>query len=310
MVLRQSLLRVSADPRVRQAVTRASAGADLVDRFVAGQTQSEVLAVARELAGKGLLSTADVLGEDTTDESQAAGITATYVELLAGIAESGLSEVAEVSVKLTAVGLGLGRGGEDLALANARAICQAADLAGTTVTIDMEQHTMTDATLAIVAALRQDHPDTGAVLQAYLKRTESDVRELRGPGSRVRLCKGAYDEDGGVAYSDRREIDRSYVRCLRLLMEGEGYPMVASHDPRLIAIATKLVELTERDADSYEFQMLYGIRPLEQRRLVDTGHRMRVYLPYGTDWYGYFVRRVAEKPSTALFLARQLVSRR
>lgn len=310
MVLRQSLLRVSANPRVRELVTQASATADLVDRFVAGQTQPQLLAVTRELASTGLLATADVLGEDTVDEQQAADVTAAYVTLLDGLAEADLADTAEVSVKLTAVGLGLGRSGESLALSNARTICRAAARAGTTVTIDMEQHTMTDATLAIVHELRTDYPWTGAVLQAYLRRTESDVRELRGAGSRVRLCKGAYSESGGIAFSDRREIDRSYVRCLRLLMEGEGHPMIATHDPRLVEIATALVERTERTSDSYEFQMLYGIRPLEQRRLVDTGHRVRVYLPFGTDWYGYFVRRVAEKPSTALFFARQLVSRR
>jgi len=147
------------------------------------------------------------------------------------------------------------------------------------------------------------------VLQAYLYRTEGDCRDLAYAGSRVRLCKGAYAEPESVAFQDRDEIDRSYVRCLKILMAGEGYPMLATHDPRLIEIGRWLAADRGRGLDSYEFQMLYGIRPTEQQRLAHLGHRVRVYLPYGTDWYGYLVRRLAERPANLAFFARSLISK-
>jgi proline dehydrogenase len=173
----------------------------------------------------------------------------------------------------------------------------------------MEDHTTTDATLEALGELRRDFPQTGAVLQSYLRRTEGDCRDLAGPGSRVRLCKGAYDEPESVAYRDRREVDRSYVRCLKVLMAGQGYPMVATHDPRLVEIAGALAIRHDRAKGSYEFQMLYGVRPDEQRRLADQGERVRVYLPYGNEWYGYLVRRMAERPQNLALFLRSLVSK-
>jgi proline dehydrogenase len=149
----------------------------------------------------------------------------------------------------------------------------------------------------------------GAVLQAYLRRTEADCRDLSGAGSRVRLCKGAYDEPESVAYRDKHEVDKAYVRALRILMEGKGYPMVASHDPRLVAIAGELAAACGRSEDGYEHQMLYGIRDAEQVRLAAEGKRVRVYVPYGTEWYGYYMRRLAERPANVLFLARSLATR-
>jgi proline dehydrogenase len=178
-----------------------------------------------------------------------------------------------------------------------------------TVTVDMEDHTTTDSTLGIVRELRKDFPDTGAVLQAYLYRTEADCRDLAYSGSRVRLCKGAYSEPESVAFKDTNEIDRSYVRCLKILMAGDGYPMLATHDPRLVQIGQRLATDNERALGSYEFQMLYGIRPMEQQRLANLGHLMRVYVPYGTDWYGYLIRRLAERPANLTFFARALVSK-
>ena len=167
----------------------------------------------------------------------------------------------------------------------------------------------TDSTLGVLRDLRTEYPWVGAVLQAYLHRTESDCRDLAHAGSRVRLCKGAYKEPSAVAFQSSLEVDKSYVRCLRVLMEGAGYPMVASHDPRLIAIARKLVLDTERAKGSYEFQMLYGIRPNEQRRLAAEGETMRVYVPYGDEWYGYLMRRLAERPSNVAFFLRALATK-
>jgi proline dehydrogenase len=232
-----------------------------------------------------------------------------YVAVLGALAAAGLTAGAEVSVKLSAVGQALPDDGDKVALDNARTICSAARNAGTTVTLDMEDHTTTDSTLEILRDLRQDFPETGAVLQSYLYRTESDCRDLAYAGSRVRLCKGAYHEPASVAYQDQADVDRSYVRCLKVLMAGGGYPMAATHDSRLIEITGALATRFKRDVGSYEYQMLYGMRPGEQQRLVDAGERMRVYIPYGTEWYGYLMRRLAERPHNLALFLRSLVSK-
>jgi proline dehydrogenase len=263
--------------------------------------------VTADLAAAGLLTTLDFLGEDTTSTEQAEHTVRAYESVLAGLA--GLASSAEVSVKLSAIGQSLPGDGEKIALDGARRICQAAEKAGTTVTIDMEDHTTTDSTLGIVAELRRDFPWVGAVLQAYLHRTEADCRELAGPGSRIRLCKGAYAEPESVAFSGDA-VEDSYRRCLAVLFAGQGYPMVASHDPAMIAEARSLVVRHQRGSDSYEFQMLYGIRPEEQRSLAAAGHRMRVYVPYGDEWYGYFMRRLAERPANLTFFLRSLASKK
>jgi proline dehydrogenase len=177
------------------------------------------------------------------------------------------------------------------------------------VTLDAEEHTAIEPTLAIAAKLRAEFPDLGCVVQACLRRAEADCRALAAYGVRVRLCKGAYSEPDRVAYPARRDVDLSYARCLRVLMDGPGYPMLATHDPRLIEIATSLSLLAGRGRDSFEYQMLYGIRPAEQRRLADAGARMRVYVPYGGDWYGYLVRRLAERPANLSFFLRSLRGR-
>ena len=181
---------------------------------------------------------------------------------------------------------------------------------GRMVTIDhLGEDTTTDATLEAVQELREDFPTTGAVLQAYLRRTEGDCRDLAYAGSRVRLCKGAYAEPESVAFQDGDEVDRSYVRCLKVLMKGEGYPMVASHDPRIIEIAAALAGREGREPKSFEYQMLYGIRPDEQQRIADRGDQMRVYIPYGTEWYGYLMRRLAERPANVTFFLRGLATK-
>jgi proline dehydrogenase len=164
--------------------------------------------------------------------------------------------------------------------------------------------------LDILARLRRDYPATGAVLQAYLRRTEADCRELATAGSRVRLCKGAYKEPEHVAYQSTLDVDKSYVRCMNILMAGDGYPMLATHDPRLIAIGEDRARWFDREPDQFEFQMLYGIRPDEQQRLSGLGYTVRVYVPYGTQWYGYLMRRLAERPANLAFFARSLISKK
>ena len=308
-MLRRALLGMSRSERIKNLVTRAPVTAQVVDRFVAGETIEDVVAAAEQLIAGGLLVSIDHLGEDTTELSHARRVVTEYVRLLTRLSDVGLSSATEMSVKLTALGQQLGADGPEIALENAATICWAARRAGTMVTLDMEDHTTTDATLEALSVLRMEFPDTGAVLQSYLRRTEADCRDLAYAGSRVRLCKGAYAEPESVAFTDPHEVDLSYVRCLRVLMAGEAYPMIATHDPTLIEIGRAMARSHERTSADFEFQMLYGIRPTEQRRLAGLGYRVRVYVPYGTDWYGYLVRRLAERPANVAFFARSLVTR-
>jgi proline dehydrogenase len=309
-VLRRILLAASASHRVRQIITTAPYTRDVVARFVAGDTADDAIACTRRLLADGLLVSLDYLGEDTADPDQAAAVADEYVRLLARLGSAGLASGgrAEVSVKPTAVGLGLPEHGEKTAAGNIARICVAARDAGTTVTLDMEDHTRVAATLRLLAELRPDFPDLGCVLQSYLRRSADDCAGLAAAGSRVRLCKGAYRAPDGVAFTSSTEVDRSYARCLRILLGGDGYPMLATHDPRLIRIAGTRAEVAGRAAGSFEYQMLYGIRPAEQRRLASGGARMRVYVPYGSDWYGYLVRRLAERPANLAFFLRSLIS--
>ncbi len=308
-MIRRVLLSVSRSDRIKGVVSDAPISRGVVRRFVAGETGADAVRATRELISDGRLVTIDHLGEDTTDLTQAEATRDAYLALLRLLAEARLTAGAEVSVKLSAIGQALPGDGEKIALEHARQICSAAASAGTTVTLDMEDHTTTDATLATLADLRRDFPSTGAVLQAYLFRTEADCRDLAHAGSRVRLCKGAYKEPESVAYQEKSDVDRSYVRCLKVLMAGQGYPMVASHDPRLVEIAGALAVRHDRAKGSYEYQMLYGIRPEEQKRLARQGEKMRVYLPYGDEWYGYLVRRMAEKPANLGLFLRSLTSK-
>jgi len=306
-LLREPLLAAARSPRLRRVAERSKLTQPVVNRFVAGQSEPDVLRATGQLVSDGLLATLDFLGEDTTSPEQAEHTVSAYVSVLGALAEAGLTPAAEVSVKLSAIGQSLPVDGEKIALDGARRICEAAAAAGTTVTCDMEDHTTTDSTLSIVTQLRVDFPWVGAVLQAYLTRTEGDCRDLATAGSRIRLCKGAYAEPESVAYAGAA-VEDSYRRCLGVLFGGAGYPMVASHDPAMIAAARSLIAQHGRAADSYEFQMLYGIRPAEQLALAGAGHRMRVYVPYGDEWYGYFMRRLAERPANLTFFLRSLAS--
>jgi len=300
------ILSASRSPRLRRAVTTVPLTRRVVDRFVAGESLADVLDTAGTLVARGLAVTVDHLGEDTRDARTAGAVRAAYTTLLERLADAGLAHAVEVSVKLSAVGQALPRDGRAVSLENARLICAAAAAAGTTVTIDMEDHTTVDATLETVRALRTDHPWVGVAVQSMLRRTEADCRDLAVAGSRVRLVKGAYAEPATVAYPSAAEVDRSFIRCLRVLMAGAVRPMIASHDPRMIEIAGALARTYRRSPGDHEYQMLYGIRTDEQARLAAAGERMRIYLPYGTDWYGYFMRRLAERPANVTFFLRAL----
>ncbi|MFF3149813.1 proline dehydrogenase family protein, partial [Streptomyces sp. NPDC057927] len=301
------ILAASRSDRMRRFVSAAPGTKQVVARFIAGESVDQVVPVVQDAVAKGLEVTLDVVGEDITTREQAFAARDAYLELIEHLKELDLGTKAEMSIKLSMFGQAL-EGGHELALANVRPVVEAAAAIGTTVTLDAEDHTTLDSMFAIHEELRKDFPRTGCVIQAYLYRTEADARRLAASGSRVRLVKGAYKEPAEVAYQDKAETDKAYVRVLRVLMEGEGYPMIGSHDPRLISIAQELARKAGRKLDEYEFQMLYGIRSEEHHRLAAEGHRMRVYTAYGTDWYGYFMRRLAEKPANLLFFARSILT--
>jgi len=309
-LLRQPILLLAKSDMVKKLVSTMPVSSGIVTNYVPGETTTSAVDATSDLIDNDLRVTLDFLGEDTLDLAQAEATVAAYKDVLSELGRRGLASKAEVSVKLSAVGQALPENGEKVALDNAREICRAARNAGTTVTLDMEDHSTTDSTLGILRELRKDFPETGAVLQAMLHRTEADCRALAYEGSRVRLCKGAYHEPESVAFQDRLDVDKSYVRCLKVLLAGQGYPMVASHDPRMIQIASSLASRYGRHAGTYEFQMLYGIRPEEQKRLAAAGETVRVYIPYGEQWYGYLMRRMAERPQNLTFFLRSLVSKK
>ena len=310
-LLRRGLLEVSRHNSLRTVIEKAPVSRNVVNRFVAGADTESVVSVASELTATQRSVTIDYLGEDTLDIEMATGTKNAYLELLAQLSDAGLTAggSVEVSLKLSALGQALGADGYERALDNAREICRVAANAGTTVTLDMEDHTRTDATLSALRELRQDFPWVGAVLQSYLHRTEADCQDLAYEGSRERLCKGAYNESESVAYQEKIDVDKSYVRCLKVLMAGKGYPMVASHDPRMIEIAGTLADRAGRASDTFEYQLLLGIRPDEQLRLAKASSTVRVYVPYGDEWYGYLVRRMAERPANMIFFARSVMTK-
>jgi proline dehydrogenase len=308
VLAQKALLAASRRPALRRMVIGTPVTRRVVDRFVAGETLPDALVAVRALTVRGIAVTLDHLGEDVTDRAEAQRSRDAYLALLEGLAPLRLGRAAEVSVKLSAFGQAL-PGGDDVALHLVRPVVEAATAQGTTVTLDMEESRTVDSTLAVLAELRREHPGTGAVLQAMLHRSEDDARALAVPGSRVRLVKGAYREPASAAHQDKAAVDAAYRRCLEVLVRGGGYPMAGTHDPALIARMLDLVAATGRTPDSYEFQLLYGIRPDEQVRLAAAGHTVRAYVPYGADWYGYFMRRLAERPANLQFFLRSLATR-
>ncbi len=310
--LRPVILAASKGHGLRHTAERLPVTRKVVRRFVPGETIDSVLDSVAVLRDSGRYVSIDYLGEDVTGVDAANAAVGVYLNLIDRLRASGDHGDAgarplEISLKLSALGQSLERDGEKIARDNAYAICQAAQRAGVWATVDAEDHTTTDSTLSIVRDLRLDFPWIGLVLQAYLRRTLGDCEEFAGAGARIRLCKGAYDEPASVAYRDPAAVTASYLRCLRVLMAGSGYPMVASHDPAIIDAVSGLAR--ETGCGAFEYQMLYGIRDGEQRRLADSGARVRVYVPFVTQWYGYFMRRLAERPANLTFFLRALAQR-
>ncbi|HZO92648.1 MAG TPA: proline dehydrogenase family protein [Candidatus Baltobacteraceae bacterium] len=277
----------------------------LARRFIAGESVGQAVDAVSALNAQGMTATCDFLGEDVTVEAEAQRTVDAYAELLAEMRRRGVD--ANVSVKLTAMGLLID---EKLALANLRRVlAEAAKNADPFVRIDMEGSAVTAATLRLFEEAYAETKHVGPVLQAYLKRTPEDVERVIALGARVRLCKGAYAEPPDVAYKDMPTIRRQYLRCAEMLLERGNYPGIATHDPLLIDAVRTFAGERGIAAERFEFQMLYGVRPELQRKLVADGYRLRVYVPYGTHWAGYFYRRITERPENALFALRSIFSR-
>ncbi len=272
-------------------------------RFVAGLEAREALAAAAELNREGLQVTLDALGENVSTPDEARRSAAVYHGLIEAVGQAGLQ--ANVSVKLTQMGMDLGRG---LAEGIVGAMVEHAARVGTFVRVDMEGARYTQETLDLVCRLHRRFPGSvGVVIQAYLRRSEQDIRKLLDEGIRIRLCKGAYKEPPALAFPDKREVDRNFLRLTRMLLASGLYHGIATHDPRMIAGAARLARELGAAPESWEFQMLYGIRRDLQRALVRAGYNMRVYVPFGQEWYPYFMRRLAERPANVLFLAKNFL---
>jgi proline dehydrogenase len=277
----------------------------LARRFVAGETIDDAIAAVRALNGEGMSASLDFLGEDVGVRDAALRTRDIYGEMLDAIAQSGVD--SNVSVKLTAMGLLFDEG---LAAENLAAIAErAASNRDSFVRIDMEGSPVTDATLRVFRQTFAKHHNVGLVLQAYLKRTPGDVDEAIALGARVRLCKGAYNEPAEIAYQPMPEIRAQYLKLARRLLQRGNYPGIATHDRRLIAAVKEFTDAEGISRDRFEFQMLYGCRPSVQRQIVAEGYRLRIYVPFGTHWAGYFYRRVLERRENALFAISSIFSR-
>lgn len=311
-MFRAILLYLAGADWARNIVTRWAIARRVVRRFVAGETLAEAIDVVREINQKGMTATIDVLGESITESAQAEEMAQAYVELIETICENGLD--AWVSLKLTALGLDVD---PELAHENLCEVLACARDCGQNmrITIDMEDHTYTDRTLDLFRRLREvdGFENVRTVIQAYLYRSEEDIQHLAEEGAGIRLCKGAYKEPSSVAYPQKADVDAAYVRSMKVLLdaagEGRGYPGIATHDEKIIDAARVYVTEENIPSDAFEFQMLYGVRSALQENLAAEGYGMRLYVPYGSQWYPYFMRRLAERPANVWFFASNFFKR-
>ncbi|SPF68008.1 Proline dehydrogenase domain [Propionibacterium ruminifibrarum] len=305
--MRRMLMRLSRLDGFRRLLVEAPATRELIGRYVAGETLDDLTEVLADQRYKGLAVSVDALLPEAAGETTAGTNERSYLGCLDALAEAGLSAGADINVKPSAL---LAPAGDREGLyARLARICAAATGAGADVTVNVGGPDEVEPALEVTERLRGDFPRTGIVLLAGLRRTESDCRALAAAGARVRLCKG--DRGAGRdVFGSRHAVDLSYVRCLRVLMASGAYPVVATHDPRLVEIALDLAAQHHRGPADHEFQMLYGVRPLEQRRLADIGRTMRTCVPFGPGWYAYFLQRVADHPANGALYARSLLGRR
>jgi proline dehydrogenase len=299
-MLRQTLLYLSSQPRVAHFVRRNGVAKRFAERFVAGESLEQVLDVVAQLNARGITASLDLLGESVQSEDEARAGGRAYVHMLDRIHERHLD--ANVSVKLTAMGLDIS---EELCVATVRDVLARARDHQTFVRLDMESSAYTERTLRLFyERFYPAYPEhVGIVLQSYLFRTKADIARAIDARARVRLCKGAYKEPPSVAFADKHDVDASYATGMRRLMVEGRYPGIATHDERLIATAKRIAATDAIDSSRFEFQMLYGVRRDLQELLVKQGFRVRVYVPFGTHWYPYLMRRLAERPANVLFIA-------
>ena len=300
-MIRAALISLSHNPRAKHFVLSNALARRAARRFVAGEELDEATAAARDLNAAGLKVSLDCLGENVAAREDAVRARDRYLGIFERIAQEKLD--ANVSVKLTQLGLDLGT---DFCLEQMLPIVKRAESLGNFVRIDMESSAYTERTIGIARELRSQSPAVGTVIQAYLRRSEQDIRGLNAAGCRVRLCKGAYLEPPEVAFEEKREVDANFVRLMQLLLPSGIYHAIATHDPRMIEATEEFAAKQGIGKDQFEFQMLYGIRPDLQRRLIRDGYGMRVYIPYGRDWFPYFMRRLAERPANLMFFVRNL----
>jgi proline dehydrogenase len=300
-MMRQFFLFLSAQKGLRRWMERSPLSKKFTQRFVAGETLEDALDVVTRLEQERIWTTLDHLGENVTTIEEAAASRDSYVQALDRIEERKLPST--VSIKLTQFGLDLS---PEACLQNVRQLAAKAKAGGSRVEIDMESSVYTDRTLDVVTRISEEFGCTRAVIQAYLFRSASDVERLNSLGVPVRLCKGAYDEPASVAFAEKREVDRNYLTLMKTLLDKGTYPGIATHDEQIMGEAFRYARERRIAPDRFEFQMLYGIRRDLQRRIIDLGYRLRLYVPYGTAWYPYFMRRLAERPANVLFLLRNL----
>jgi proline dehydrogenase len=303
--MRSALLALSHRRAIGRLATRLPVTRAMVGRFVAGETMDEAMPAIERLHAQGLATTVDVLGESVTAEADARAACARYLAVLDELAARGLDR--NVSLKPSQMGLKID---ETLARENIAAVVAKAVETGAFVRIDMEDSPYTDRTLDLWRELRpadrSSGADVGIVLQAALRRTGADVEDAIAAGARVRLCKGAYKEPEAVAFQDKAEVDEAYERLMLRLLRSGAYPALATHDIRLIRRAIEVATAEGIGRDAFEFQMLYGVRRDLQDELAGAGWRVRVYVPFGGQWYPYFMRRLAERPANVSFLLRNL----
>ena len=298
---RRPILAVADNPRVERLLRRT--GGTLVNRFVAGETLDLALEQVRRLADQHLTATLDQLGENVRTAAEAQAAVTSYTDMLDALATRGLEP--NISAKLTMLGLDFG---DDVALANMRTVLRKAAGHDGFVRIDMEGSAYTERTVAITERLHDEFPGVvGTVIQSYLRRSEDDVDRLLKRNVRIRLVKGAYSEPASIAYQEREAVDGAYRRLLLKLLGTAPYPAIGTHDPSLIALTRDRAAVLGLPSSAFEFQLLYGVRRDEQINLQAAGYRVRVYVPFGTEWYPYFTRRIAERPANALFVLRSLI---
>jgi proline dehydrogenase len=310
-MLRSALLYLSNQPRVFEFVRNNGLAKRFASRFVAGETLDGALDAVRALNARGIRASLDLLGESVTNEREARGTRDAYIEILSRIHAQKLD--ANVSVKLTAMGLDIS---EELCVSLMQDVLARAQQYNTFVRVDMESSEYTERTLHLfehrLYPPYRNH--VGIVLQSYLYRTFTDVEYAVKLACRVRLCKGAYKEPASVAYAEKKDVDANYVKCLHALLRAGNFPGVATHDPAMINEAKRFARENDLAANRFEFQMLYGVRRDLQERLVREGYGMRVYVPFGTQWYPYLMRRLAERPANVAFITgnvlREMVGRR